>query len=364
MARCIRFASAALLVSIAGTAAAEAPIKMGTAGLYRGVPATNCGQPVDAQMQGACDPPPVSESLPLAEKVQAHIVRAEQLITLIRMPQAGAAADQAVTLDPNNFAALKFRARLALNNWDDDTAWRDVNAALAIEADDSDLLATKAELRWRRQEQELAVQDATAAVKADPKNADAYRIRGRFLMIMNRTGDALADWNTALDLEPDLTLVRLFRSQTLLRMGYFSAAANDASVILKEDPHDRSALVVRATAYRAIGKLAEAVDDLDALLGKPGDAMRSPAADPVHRPLLLQRMVISVKLGRKVEAQRDLEMLLNGGGKQGVLQLQLYLRQNGFSDLPISGERSERMDDALRTCIAEEACLRGVIQRI
>lgn len=357
-------ASIALSLAAAGPAFASASNNMGTAGLYRSLPMTNCGQPILAQMEGACDPPPVDTNLAIADQVQAHLGRAERLLLLMRMQQAREAADRALELEPGNFAVLKFRARLALNMWDDSIAWHDINAALKIMPDDSDLLATKAELRWRRQEIELALEDAAAAINLNPKNADAFRSRGRMLMQMGRTTEALHDWNAALALEPDLKLARLFRAQTYLRMANFNAAIEDASTILRDNPADMSGLQVRAYAYGAVGKLAEAAGDLTTLLGKPGDGRASPAGNGTFRPLLLQRMIIFVKLGREREAEQDIDMLLSGGGKPGVLQLQLFLRQNGFPEVQLDGQRSTALDQALRACVTQQTCLRGLSERI
>src|SRR5215213_7274612 len=105
--------SIGLLLSVAVPSFAADVKELGTAGRYRFLPVVNCGQPYLAQSEGACDPPPVTESLSPAEKVQAHLDRAQRLLLLLRMPQARMAADQAVELNPLNVPALKFRARLA-----------------------------------------------------------------------------------------------------------------------------------------------------------------------------------------------------------------------------------------------------------
>src|SRR5215204_3247926 len=173
--------SIALLVVPAAASFAANITELGTAGSYRSYPLANCGQPYSAKIQGACDPPPVNDALSPGKKIQGHLERAQRLLLLARMPQARIAADQAIELDPRNVPALKFRARLALNMQDSETAWHDVNAALKRAPTDSDLLATKAELRSLRQEKGLALQDATAAVQADPKNTDALYLRARML---------------------------------------------------------------------------------------------------------------------------------------------------------------------------------------
>jgi tetratricopeptide (TPR) repeat protein len=359
----IRYSFLLAVVFSASTALADDAKQMGTAGLYRFIPGANCGQPLAAQLAGSCDPEPVDETLPTADKIQAHIDRAVRLIMLFRDKAAREAADQAIALDPGSVAALKFRGRLALNTGDAETAWRDINVALKISPNDSDLLANRAYLRLGRSEIDLAMRDATAAIKANPRNTDALWGRSRMLTQQGQVSEAMVDLDAALLEEPDFNLARLFRAQAYLRMGKFEACLKDADILIEKRPRDQSALQVRALARYALGQFAEAVNDLTALLGAPGDGTTSPAMSPINRPFLLQRMIIFVRLGRKEEAQKDMDMLLTGGGKPGVMQLQLYLRRNGFSDVPLDGERSQRLEDALRACIEEKVCLQGLTQR-
>jgi len=334
---------------------------LGTAGKFRSLKVENCGKPFAAQKEGACDPAPVSDALTATEKIVAHLARAERLVSLMRFQQARQAVDEALTLDPESVSALKFSTRLALFMGDNDTAWRHINAAIKIKPDDSDLLATRAEMHWGHQETVIALQDAAMAIRLNPKNTDAFRIRGRIFMVAGQLDQALTDWNAALALEPDFDLVRLFRAQTNLRLGNFNAAIDDASIILAQKPRDISALEVRAFAYGAEGKLDQAVEDLDGLLDeRAGGAAR----DRMLRPMLLQRMILLFRLDREDEGRRDMEALLSGGGTSGVLQMQLFLRKNGYPDVQIDGRRSERLEHAILACTSNPSCLQALSQRI
>jgi tetratricopeptide (TPR) repeat protein len=356
-------ATSLLLASNAPVLAKDSP-KLGTAGSYRGFAVQNCEKGFEQQMRGACDPPPVDTTQSTADQIQEHLDRAQRLLLMFRSKQAREAGDQAIALDPNNLSALKFRSRLAMYIGDSDIAWRDANAAVKIKPDDSDALATRGELRWQRQDLGLALLDLGEAIKANPKNADAYRIRGRALMIAGREEEALADWNAALALEPDFDLARLFRSQTYLRMRNFKAAVDDTSILIDADQQRSSALQVRAIAYAALDNPSKAVEDLTLLIGDPRTQTPLPAANPTLRPLLLQRMILLFKLDREDDARKDLTALLERGGKQGVLQIQLFLRQNGYPDVEIDGRNNERLQQAIFACTSNPACLKALTQRI
>ena len=73
LALCLLGAGLAFWLSGTGPVAAANPF--GTSGHFRMFAFANCGAPIMQQVQGACDPPPVSEKLPAAEQAQAHLTR-------------------------------------------------------------------------------------------------------------------------------------------------------------------------------------------------------------------------------------------------------------------------------------------------
>lgn len=336
---------------------------LGTAGRFRVFGWANCGKPILEQMQGSCDPAPVADNLPAPLRAEAHLKRAMALVSFLRMEQAAAAVGEALKTDPTYADALVFRARLSLSQMHADAAIRDLNGGLYLAPGNPFLLATRAEYLLDSGDPKAAQRDIVQALQQRPDDVDILWIRARTRMALNQLNDAKADLDRALELEPDERRVRLFRAQVQLRSGEFEAAVADASSLLKIRP-DVSALEVRAVAYTALDRFAEAVADLTALLGEPGTPSQASPQFPHCSQLLVQRAILLVRLGRAADANRDLDTITTVGGRPALLRLQLFLRKNGFSDLPLDGQRSAAFDDALQTCFINQACGRGLIRSL
>jgi tetratricopeptide (TPR) repeat protein len=321
----------------------------------------HCGAPFADFKKGACDPAPVGPSLEPKELASAHIARAKTLVSLARMEEAQNAANAAVQADPRNVDALTFRARLALSMLQSAAAERDLNAALILDARNPVLLATRAEVLLGKGETRAALQDVMAAQELRPGDFDVLWIKARVYMALGQLDRAEEDLGRALLVEPDERRARLFRAQARLRRGKFQDAVEDASVILQKHP-DPSALEVRAIANTALDRRAEAVNDLDAMLGPAGDPMPG-FIGPHFDGLRMQRIMLLAQLGRHAEAAKDIETLLSTSGKPDMLRLQVYLRQHGFPDVALSGERTSVFDDALKACLLNQACARGLSRR-
>jgi tetratricopeptide (TPR) repeat protein len=347
-------------------AAVFAEDPLGTAGRFRFFGWANCGKPIAEQLKGGCDPAPVDTSnLSPSEIAHAHIQRAIKLVSFLRMHEARAAADEALRADPKNVEALTFRARLAMSNLDGESAERDLNAGLLLAPNDPSLLASRAERLLELGKTELALRDASMAVSAAPPSPDTLWIRARILMQQNRLEEAESDLDQALQLEPAGLRVRLFRAHVRLRLGRFEEAISDTDALLAQRPSDPSAIEVRAFASAALGRTADAVRDLTAILGNPGEPghMVHPSS-PYYSRLRALRAMLLVQLGRGVDAEHDLDLILTRGGKQAVLRMQLHLRRNGFPDVPLDGQRTHEFDEALKACFLKQACGRGLTRSL
>jgi hypothetical protein len=108
--RFVRCPCAALLLAALTefmlAAPADAGDPLGTTGPFRSSSWENCEAGAAQQFRGACDPPAVDPSLPMAKQSAAHVERALKLIALGRFPQAREGLDAAVSADPRNVSAL------------------------------------------------------------------------------------------------------------------------------------------------------------------------------------------------------------------------------------------------------------------
>lgn len=334
---------------------------LGTAGTFRSAGWAQCAAGSLAQMQGACDPETVDANLSPAERSKALVARAIKLIGLLRMEQARSDVEAALALDPRNVDALKLRARMTMDG--PDIAIRDINAGLMISPTDSDLLATRAQLQ-RGKGFQVALADANAAVRANSGNADARWIRARILMDMKQFASAEDDLSHALLIEPGYRRARSFRALVRMRLGKAEQAIEDTTVLLDENPGDFNALQIRSLARVATNDLDGALTDLSGILGEPGQPTTADPSIAMFFDLYVQRLSILIRLGQDTDALKDLDTITKAGGRKALLQMQVYLRGQGFADLPLDGRRSQEFDDALRSCFLNETCRLGLSRRI
>jgi tetratricopeptide (TPR) repeat protein len=332
---------------------------LGTAGSFRRFGWASCDAPIVQRMRGACDPAPVDPALAPAALVRAHVERAVTLVSLARMEEAGKAADAAVAADPKSIEALTFRGRLLMSMLRRDAAERDLNAGLMLEPRNPVLLASRAELLLDLGETAAAMRDITAAMEGQPDSFDAFWIRARIHTAQERLARAEDDLGQALRLDPSERRARLLRAHTRLRSGNFQGAIEDANRLLGESASDPSGHEIRALAYIGLERPADAVGDLDQVLGPPGEP--TPAVTVAHyRELLFKRVVLLAQLRKDEEARRDMDTLLMTGGRQAVLRIQLYLRKYGFSAVRVDGQRSAEFDAAFKACLVDQVCSRGI----
>lgn len=359
----VLFLSAVPIALLAGLGSAAAANSLGTAGPFRMVGTETCPAGMLAQLQGKCDPPPVDPKLAPQPRSAAEVQRALKLISLARTDQAKSALGAAIAADPNNVAAYKLRARLAIPT-SLGSAEADVSAGLLLAPNDSDLLATRALLRRANQDKTGAMRDVNAAVAANPDSADAYWIRAQIFRDLGQMAVAEADLTKAVTIEPGDTRARMLRAQIRLALNRSKDAADDASAVLQQNPAEIFARQVRAVARGRLGDFAGAIDDLTAILGKPGQPTNVTPSEPAFGDLYLQRAILFAAIGRPDDAMRDLDSIVAIGGQRAILRMQVYLRAHGFADLPVDGRRSEAFDDAMRACFVDNVCWRGLTRQI
>jgi tetratricopeptide (TPR) repeat protein len=314
------------------------------------------------QFRGACDPAPVDSQLSAAQQSRSHMVRARVLLSFGRVPQARDAVDAAIKLDPSNVAAFKLRARFEMPG-DRTIAEANVNAGLALSPSDSDLLAMRATL-LQDGNPKGALPDADQAVRNSPRNADALWIRARILLANNDFEDAEKDLTRALDVEPDYSRARHLRGSVRIHLERYADALDDANRAIAQDPGDVSALQLRAMARAALGDLPGVVSDLTAVLGEPGQPLNADPSLAMFNGLYIQRAMALVRLGRHADGMQDVATVTKLGGQKAILRMQIYLRSNGFPDVQLNGNRSELFDDAMKACFVDQACGRGIAERI
>src|SRR3989475_8993812 len=100
-----------------------------------------------------------------------------------------------------------------------------------------DELLIQAGVSFAKGQREDAIELATKAIEAEPKNAKAYYVRGRFYAEVRQPQKALKDLNQALVLDPGAAPAYYHRAQESFKIGRIkeSAADFDKFVALSPD---------------------------------------------------------------------------------------------------------------------------------
>ena len=350
-----------LLVALVWTGSAQARDPLGTAGPLRSTGWAKCDAGIKAQLEGACDPLPVDTSLPGPQQSKAHVERTIALLGLLRMQQARESLDAAIRADDRNVAAYKLRARINIPG--NGSAENDITAGLALDPNDSDLVAMRATI-FEDRDRRAALREATRAVALKRDNADALWIRAGILLRGKQFAEAEADLTRALSIEPDVFRIRHLRAAVRLHRDHFQEAIDDANIVLRERPGEISALHVRAMARAGLRDFAGLVDDLTAVLGEPGRPINADPSGALFNGLFIQRAIALVRIGRPEQALQDIDVVVGIGGQRAVLRMQVYLRSHGFPDVALNGKRSDQFDDAMKSCFIDQACGRGIAEHI
>ncbi len=117
-----------------------------------------------------------------------------------------------------------------------------------------------------RQQLEAAIGDFTAALKNDPRAADALYNRGATHALIGRYDLALLDFGKVLALAPDDADTLYYRAGIYTLQGRDDAAIKDLTAVLKQHPEDPLSLVARGGIYIRVGSFDAAIQDFSALI--------------------------------------------------------------------------------------------------
>src|SRR5438093_6546530 len=91
----------------------------------------------------------------------------------------------------------------------------------------SDELLTRAGVSFAKGNRAEAIELATKAIEAEPKDAKAYYVRGRFYAEVQQTQKAIKDFNQALALDPAAALAYYHRATENFKLGRIRESAAD-----------------------------------------------------------------------------------------------------------------------------------------
>lgn len=110
----------------------------------------------------------------------------------------------------------------------------------------------QAGVSFARGNREEAIELATRAIEADPKNAKAYYVRGRFLSEVRQPAKAVKDFDRALALDPGISLAFYYRGAEHFKVGAIRESAGDFDKFVDLAPDQAAKLWQRGiTLYYA-----------------------------------------------------------------------------------------------------------------
>jgi tetratricopeptide (TPR) repeat protein len=124
-----------------------------------------------------------------------------------------------------------------------------------------DELATKAFIATEKGDFVTAENYWTQIIEKFPTNAGAWSNRGNSRVSQNKLQEALADYNKAVELAPNVTDPYLNRGTALEGLGKWEEAIADYNHVLELDPKDAMAYNNRGNAKAGLGKWQEAILD-------------------------------------------------------------------------------------------------------
>jgi Flp pilus assembly protein TadD len=317
-----------------------------------------------AKRTAPCPEPALSLAGDKRQRAGAYLERARFFIDVQNLQQALTEVDTAIELDPDWSDARHLAARISYSMADLARAERDIQHALRLSPNSPNILATRASILETRSPPE-ALKSFEDIAEKYPDHVFSRAQRGRLLLEARRPGAALRDLDFVLSGDKPWLQYLPLRAKAHLMMGKVGEAINDLSAALRLNPNDPRVLLDRAAAYARIGDDAAALSDYDQVLGPVGGGRPRYAlgGDMLAVPLML-RAEILVDHRRYEDAVTDILAAMEFGGTPAVLRAQVFLRRNGFSDLPLDGKGSDAVRDALRSCFGLNACFTGLIRAI
>lgn len=153
---------------------------------------------------------------------------------------------------------------------------------------------------YRRGEFDKAVEHFTAALAVDPDNAEAYAFRADTNRLRCDYQQAVADYTQALRLRPTYAQAYIHRSLVYQLQGNAEAALEDCSAALVHDPENAAAYQQRGRLHANRGNWEEAMTDLS----------RSIAIDPRSMWTYYHRGRVHIARGTYDDAVADLSQVL------------------------------------------------------
>lgn len=224
-----------------------------------------------------------------SEMAAAHLLYAKmQALPKGNKTKGRESANKAVKLAGDDKSALSkallVRASLAENN---DTKMADISQAIEIDPKNLQAYQVRGLLHLAAKDYEKAADDLKAGVKIEPKNAKLRLAVAETLTFLKKYDEAATHANKAIELDPKNATAYTIRARLFIMQEKVDEALKDLNEAIKADPRQVTSLYMRAQIYLQKDELKKAENDVDRILAL--------------QPRLLQGILLRSSL----RAQRD-----------------------------------------------------------
>lgn len=193
------------------------------------------------------------------------------LLGLKRFDEASAAFKKASELAPEAVLPYQHLGEVYRQQGDLKKSAEQLTKALEIKPDDAPTLLLRANLFYQLKDNEAALKDADAAIKAQPQLLLAHLLQAEILVAQNRIDEAIANLEKLVPLAPNQTRLLEPLATFYLVGGQPRKSIETFTKVLEVEPDNFRALRFRGDANLNIGNHAAAVADFNEALKLEGE---------------------------------------------------------------------------------------------
>lgn len=194
-----------------------------------------------------------------AKMAQAYFVRA-----LIKQSQNDSTAlsdlDKAIDAEPKYVEAYLARATVYLREQNAAAAEQDLNKAINLVENKAQINLLVAQIYLQAQNFDKAIAYATASIESNA-SAVAYSLRANAYSGLKQFDKAIADFDKAIQLSPDIAAIYMERGVAYANMGDFTKAMADTNKAIELAPNLGMAYINRGMINLGLDKQTEARAD-------------------------------------------------------------------------------------------------------
>lgn len=311
-----------------------------------------------------CVEPALLTSGTSGERLANRIARARYFIDIENYDRARDELDIAIGIDPRDAEAHHLAGRLAMTLGDFERADRHLRTAHSLSPDNPDIHASYAQLFLSKEAPLESVREFSEILRKHPNHRFSRWRRANLAIQFRQYDAALFDLNVLIESDPGDLRLRGLRADVFGRLGRSDGAIADLTAILEQRPDQFITRIERARVFAQADMKEEALKDYGGVLTvEKGTPLYIMPGD-MRAKLLIERAHILAGEKQFAAAASDAAAAIKIGGKRTILRVQIFLRGNGFPDLPISGEDSPALHDAIGACFGLNACFQGVMKSI